>query len=129
VVEKSQALIHFSSKDLSFIAEHHLARLFNLFEKHRIKVNMMRNTAISFTICSSHDSVKIKNLLIELKDEFKVVVDPDLDLYTVRHYNDAMLPKLFEEKIILLEERIKSTVQLVVKSAPAIIHKKSEHTN
>jgi aspartate kinase len=129
VVEKSQALIHFSSKDLSFIAEHHLARLFNLFEKHRIKVNMMRNTAISFTICSSHDSVKIKNLLIELKDEFKVVVDPDLDLYTVRHYNDAMLPKLFEEKIILLEERIKSTVQLVVKNAPAIIHRKSEHSN
>jgi len=129
VVEKSQALIHFSSKDLSFIAEHHLARLFNLFEKHRIKVNMMRNTAISFTICSNHDSVKIKNLLLELKDEFKVVVDPDLELYTVRHYSDAMLPKLFEEKIILLEERIKSTVQLVVKYAPAIIHRKSEHSN
>lgn len=126
VVEKSQALIHFSSKDLSFIAEHHLARLFNLFEKHRIKVNMMRNTAISFTICSNHDPSKIKNLLTELKDEFKVVVDPDLDLYTVRHYNDAMLPKLFEEKIILFEERIKSTVQLVVKNAPAIIHRKLE---
>jgi hypothetical protein len=59
----------------------------------------------------------------------KWLLIPDLDLYTVRHYNDAMLPKLFEEKIILLEERIKSTVQLVVKNAPAIIHRKSEHSN
>lgn len=68
---------------------------------------MMRNTAISFTICSNHDSVKIKNLLLELKDEFKVVVDPDLELYTVRHYSDAMLPKLFEEKIIPLRKELK----------------------
>ncbi len=121
VLEKDQALIHFSSKDLSFIAEHHLAHLFDLFGRFRIKVNMMRNTAISFTVCVKNDTQRIAMLIEEVAQNFKVLVDADLELITVRHYNDHMLPKLLEDKIVLLEERIRKTVQLVVKNAPPII--------
>lgn len=124
VLEPNQVLIHFSSRDLSFIAEYHLARLFSLFEKHRIRVNMMRNTAISFTICTQNEKVRLNNLLDELKGEFRVVLDPDLDLYTVRHFQENMLPELFKEKLVLLEERIRNTVQRVVKDSPHIVHKK-----
>jgi len=124
VLEPNQVLIHFSSKDLSFIAEYHLARLFSLFEKHRIRVNMMRNTAISFTICTQNEKGRLQNLLDELKGEFRVVLDPDLELYTVRHFQENMLPELFREKLVLLEERIRNTVQRVVKDSPHIIHKK-----
>lgn len=124
VLEPNQALVHFSSKDLSFIAEHHLAHLFSLFEKYRIRVNMMRNTAISFTICTQNDMSKLNHLFEELKGEFRVVIDPDLDLYTVRHYQENMLPGLFGEKLVLLEERIRNTVQRVVKNSPSIMHKR-----
>jgi aspartate kinase len=124
VLEKNQALLHFSSTDLSFIAEHHMARLFNLFEKHRIKVNMMRNTAITFTVCVTNDSRRISNLLTELKAEYVVVIDSELELITVRHYIDSMLTALLENKIVVLEERIKKTLQMVVKDAPCITFKK-----
>ncbi|MEO6190062.1 MAG: aspartate kinase [Saprospiraceae bacterium] len=122
VLESNQALIHFSSKDLSFIAEDHLAHLFELFDKLRIKVNIMRNTAISFTVCISNDKSKINALIQEVEKLFTVIIDPDLDLYTIRHCNDTMLPQLLEGKIIIMEEKIRKTVQVVVKVAPNIVH-------
>ncbi|MBK9727933.1 MAG: aspartate kinase [Saprospiraceae bacterium] len=124
VLESNQALIHFSSKDLSFIAEHHLADLFNLFEKYRIKINMMRNTAISFSVCVGNERDRLSQLIREVEDEYKVVMDQDLELLTIRHYQDAMIPKLLEEKIVILEERIRKTLQMVIKNAPAIMHKR-----
>ncbi|HMW39218.1 MAG: aspartate kinase [Saprospiraceae bacterium] len=124
VLERNQALIHFSSKDLSFIAEDHLAELFKIFDQLRIKVNLMRNTAISFTICASNQRAKIAELQKKVEQQFSVIIDPDLDLYTIRHCNETMLPKLLSEKIIILEERIRNTVQVVVKNAPDIVHKK-----
>lgn len=126
VLEPNQALVHFSSNDLSFIAEHHLAHLFKLFEKHRIKINMMRNTAISFSVCVSYDPDRLNRMIDEIKNEFRVIIDLNLELITVRHYIDSMLPKLVEEKIIILEERIRKTIQMVVKNAPSIIPKPSE---
>jgi len=123
VLEPNQALVHFSSKDLSFIAEYHLAKLFSLFDRFRIRVNMMRNTAISFTICTQHDEFKLNQLFDELHDEFRIVVDPELELYTIRHYNENMLPELFKGKLILLEEKIRNTVQRVVKTTAPIVHK------
>ena len=65
-------------------------------------------------------------MIEEVKNEFRVVIDQDLELITVRHYLDHMLPKLTEEKIILLEERIRKTIQMVVKNAPGIAFKPKE---
>jgi aspartate kinase len=124
ILEKGQALIHFTPKDLSFIAEHHLAHLFDLFEKYRIKVNMMRNTAISFSVCVRNEPSRLQELVREVEKQYKVLIDPDLELLTIRHYLDAMIPKLLEEKIVMLEERIRKTLQIVMKSAPAILPKK-----
>lgn len=124
VLESNQALLHFSSLDLSFIAEYHLAHLFELFDKFRIKVNMMRNSAISFSVCVNNNASRIQELIREVEVMFKVVIDQDLELLTVRHYQDSMLDKLLEEKVILLEERIRNTVQMVVKSALPIIPRK-----
>ncbi|MBK8955138.1 MAG: aspartate kinase [Saprospiraceae bacterium] len=124
VLETKQALLHFASLDLSFIAEYHLAHLFELFDKFRIKVNMMRNSAISFSVCVNNDQSRILQLIQEIESMFKVVVDQDLELLTVRHYQESMLAKLLEEKVVLLEERTRNTVQLVVKQALPILPRK-----
>lgn len=123
VVEDKQALIHFSTKDFSFVAEHHLSRLFDLFTKHRIKVNMMRNTAISFTICTHEDLQKLNALKEDLADEFKVVVDRGQELITVRHFNQQVVDELKKGKIVLFEERLSNTIQMVVKDVPVVKRK------
>lgn len=123
VVEDDQALVHISTKDFSFVAEHHLSKLFDLFTKHRIKVNMMRNTAISFSICTFDDNRKLERLKTELAGEFKLVIDHGQELITVRHFNQEVVDELKKGKIVLFEERLGNTLQMVVKNVPIVKRK------
>ncbi|NNF33079.1 MAG: aspartate kinase [Saprospiraceae bacterium] len=123
VIEPNQCLLHISTNDFSFVAEYHLSMLFDLLAKHRIKVNMMRNTAISFTISINHDDRKIKSLLEGLSSEFKVIIDNNLELITIRHYTLDVLKSMKKGKVILLEERLKDTVRMVVRDVPLMTRK------
>lgn len=127
VVEKDQRLLYIRTKDLSFVAEHHLSRLFNLFAKHRIKVNLMRNTAISFTVCVTDRPDRIANLLAEIDADFTIEDEKNLELITIRHYQQPVVDALKKGKIVLFEERIPKTVQLVLKSMPLLKRKDVEY--
>lgn len=115
VVNTDQVLLHISTNDFSFVGEHHLGDLFTLFAKHRIRVNMMRNTAISFTVCTNNRSGRIKAFETELGDQYTLQKDSDLKLITVRHYTEDILASLTKGKLILFQERLKNTVHVVVK--------------
>jgi aspartate kinase len=115
VLAENQALIHISAKDFSFVGEHHLSKLFGYFARHRIKINMMRNTAISFAVCCKRNDRKIAALRKDIEIDFDVIVDLDLQLLTVRHSDDDILGQLLEGKTVVFEERFKDTVQCVLK--------------
>ncbi len=125
VVEKNQRLLSIHTRDLSFVAEHHLSRIFTLFDKHRIRVNLMRNTAISFTVCITDNPNRINRLLEEIQEEFDIEDERDLELITIRHYQDAVVEEMKLGKIVLFEERIPKTVQLVLKEIPVLKRKNS----
>ena len=123
VVEANQALVHISTRDFSFVAEHHLSHLFQLFAKHRIKINMMQNMAISFSVCVTNHQQRLSKLIEELNKNFNVRMDENLELLTIRHYKNEVLKSVLKGKIILFEERIRETVQMVVKDVPVMKRK------
>jgi aspartate kinase len=123
VVEKDQCLLHISTRDFSFVAEHHMSIIFNMISIHRIKVNMMRNTAISFTVCVTDPGDRLGRLVEDLSKEFSVVKDPDLELITIRHSAEPGIQDIVGNRIVIFEERIRSTVQMVVRSAPGMKRK------
>jgi aspartate kinase len=123
VIEPNQCLLHISSNDFSFVAEHHLSSIFALLDKHRIKVNMMRNTAISFSICTNYFPDKIRLFETELGSDFRCVTDEDLELITIRHYNDETLQAMKHNRLVLMEERLHKTIQMVVKNIPVMKRK------
>jgi len=123
VVAENQAMLHIATKDFSFVAEDHLSKIFQLFAKHRIKVNVMRNTAISFSVCVQDETERIANFMEELGTEFKIIKDEELELITIRHYHQSVIDELVKGKIVVLEERIRKTIQLVVKDVPTIKRK------
>lgn len=126
VVEKNQALLHISTLDYSFVAEHHMARLFGKAADLRIFVNMMQNTAVSFTICVPNVPDRIEKFIAGISDEFKVKVEADLELITVRHYTEETIANLKKNKVVLFEERIRNTMHMVVKNIPLIERKEVE---
>lgn len=123
VLDKDQALIHISSNDFSFVAESHLTKIFSSIAKHRVKVNLMRNTAISFSICVTRQMDKIENLIADLQKDFKVVLESDLELITIRHYSDHVIDEMKKNKIVLFEEKLEKMIQLVVKEVPLMTRK------
>lgn len=122
-VEQNQALLQLSTRDFSFVAEHHLSRIFALIADLHIQVNLMQNTAISFIICVNDADGKVDKFIERLQEEFKIVLDRGLELITVRHYHGGILDALKRGKIILIEERTSKTAQLVMKNVPMVRRK------
>ena len=119
VVEKNQILLQIATKDFSFVAEHHLSYIFKLFTEHRTKVNMMQNMAISFSVCVTlKDMDRLNKVIALLSEDFDVRVERDLELITIRHYHQDVIKQMKKGKIVLLEERIRQTIQLVMKDVP-----------
>lgn len=115
VVNKNQSLLHISTKDFSFVGEHHLSHIFKLFAEHRIKVNMMRNTAISFTVCTNDDTARIASFAKALGEDYDLAIDNGLELVTIRHYTAEVLDAMTKGKLVMFQERLSHTVHVVMK--------------
>lgn len=114
IVKDNQILISISDRSLSFIVETHMSKIFAFLAKYAIRVNMMQNSAVSFSICVDDDKYKIPALITDLQDEFDVYYNKSLSLYTIRHYTKTSANDFLKEKEVLLEQRSRNTLQLVV---------------
>jgi aspartate kinase len=115
IFKTNQVLISLSAKDFSFIAEENLSTIFKIFAAHGVKINLMQNSAISFSVCMDNDPFKIPALTEELQSHFKLLYNESLQLYTIRHYYPSTIEMISGGKEILLEQRSRHTAQLVVR--------------
>ncbi|RAV28013.1 aspartate kinase [Sinomicrobium soli] len=113
IVKKDQVLISLSSLDFSFIVEENISEIFKLLHDHRMKVDVIQNSAISFSVCADNKFNNLSDLLRILKGKFKVECVEGVSLYTVRHATQEALEALENDKDILLKQRLQNTVQLV----------------
>jgi aspartate kinase len=110
-----QVLISISAKDYSFIVEDNLSEIFSKLSAHKITVNMMQNSAISFSICVDFNLFTTYQFIEELQKEYQVLYNENLELVTIRHYDDATLKRVTENKKILVEQKSRNTARLVMK--------------
>ena len=114
IIKENQILISISDRSLSFIVETHMSKIFGLLAKHSVSVNVMQNSAVSFSVCVDDDKYKIPQLISDLQKDFEVYYNKNLTLYTVRNYTKDVVNDFFNGKEILLEQRSRNTLQLVV---------------
>ncbi|MCF6241542.1 MAG: aspartate kinase [Bacteroidales bacterium] len=115
ITKNNQILISIAPQDFSFIAEDNLSDIFSLMARFRIKVNLMQNSAISFSICVDYEPVRIKQLLLELKNNYKVLYNTNLTLITIRHYNSSIIEELTVGRKIFVQQKSRNTARFVVK--------------
>lgn len=116
IFKVNQVLISIFPKDFSFIIEENLSDIFSIFHKHKVKVNTMLNSAISFSVSVDNDDVKIKALLSNLSELYKVKYNTGLELVTIRYYNQGTIDRVTEQKDILLEVKSRHTCQIVMRN-------------
>ncbi len=114
IFKTNQILLSISARDFSFIAEESLSKIYRLFAELNIKINLMQNSAISFSVCMDNDPFKMPGLIERLKAEFHVLYNDNLKLITIRHYYASTIEQLLKGNEILLEQRSRHTAQLVL---------------
>ena len=115
ILKKNQALLQLKTKDLAFIAEHHLSAIYQLFADQGVVVNLMRNTATKAVFCINHDPIIVPIVMGELTGLFDLELVSDTALLTIRHYREEDEQRETEGLNILLEQRTPDVVQFVFK--------------
>ena len=115
IVKRNQLLISLSSIDFSFIMEENISEIFALFHQFKIKVNLIQNSAISFSVCVEDKFDNFKALNAILSKKFKVEFNENVTLYTIRHFDDKAAQTVEENKIVLLKQVSRETMQVVTK--------------
>ena len=115
IFKVEQVFINIQPRDFSFIVEDNLSHIFNLLHEHRIKINMMHNSAISFAISVDNTGANIDAFLEDLEKRFKVSVEKGLELITIRYYNQQTIDRVLENKEIIRELKDQYTCQILVK--------------
>jgi aspartate kinase len=118
VIQDDVILLQISSKDFSFISEDHLSFIFEKMRKHKIKLGVMRNSAISFTlvILPVKESL-LKTFIKDISVLLTVDITRGLQMMTIRHFQESLLHKLIQDKVILFEETLDDTVTMVLKAS------------
>lgn len=115
IFKKNQVLISISPRDFSFIAESNLARIFMEMANFGLKANLMQNSAISFSLCIDEGGEEMIGFIQEMQNDFKVRYNRNMELITIRHYNQDVIDNLIGERKVYLEQKSRSTVQLLVR--------------
>ncbi|GGZ84159.1 aspartate kinase [Algibacter mikhailovii] len=115
IVKKNQVLISLSSLDFSYIVEENISDIFNLLHLYKMKVDVIQNSAISFSVCIDNVYNNLEKLLQHLKAKFKVTCHANVSLYTIRHYNQDAINQIELGKTVLLKQLTQETVQVVTK--------------
>ncbi|NRA91162.1 MAG: aspartate kinase [Psychroserpens sp.] len=115
IVKKNQVLISLSSLDFSYIVEENISEIFRLLDYYKMKVDVIQNSAISFSVCFDNMYDNLERLLQHLKAKFKVTSHENVSLYTVRHYNEQAIASIEKDKTLLLKQLTPETVQIVTK--------------
>lgn len=115
IFKMNQVLISISAKDYSFVMEDSLSHIFGVFSNFGISINLMQNSAISFSVCVDFDNQKTMQLIDELKKDYKVLYNDQLELVTIRHYDQQTIDRVTEGKEILVEQKSRQTARFVMK--------------
>lgn len=115
IAKENQILISISDTNLAFIVEKHMSQIFAAFANNRVSINLMQNSAVSFSICVDNDRYKIPQLIKDLRENFKVLSNENVKLFTLRNYTEKIAQDFLQDKDVILEQKSRSTLQVVAK--------------
>ena len=121
ILKKELVLLRLSSLDFSFIVEDNISKVFGLLHHYQMRVELIQNSAISFSVCIQDKYNRLEELLKELESTFKVTAHKEVRLYTIRHFDQNAIDRIKNNgKKILLEQRTQETIQFIALSPTAL---------
>ncbi|MBV1888462.1 MAG: aspartate kinase, partial [Urechidicola sp.] len=114
ILKENQILVSISALDFSFILEDNLSDIFQHLHKFKLKVNLIQNSALSFSICIDDKFNRFQDFYTDMHPKYKVAYNKNVTLFTIRHFNEESLRKTENNNKILLRQTSRETVQFVI---------------
>ncbi|MDG2368010.1 MAG: aspartate kinase, partial [Flavobacteriaceae bacterium] len=115
IVKRNLNLLKLSSLDFSFIVEENISEIFQVLHENKMKVDLIQNSAISFSVCVYDKFNRLKELLSILKATFKVECVENVNLFTIRHFDEKSSNEILKNNELILEQRTDDVLQLIVR--------------
>ncbi len=115
ILKKEQILLSLSSLDFSFMVEKNISDVFTLLDTYKMKVSLIQNSAISFSVVIDDAYHNLDSLLSSLRAAFRVSWNENVTLYTIRHASSKDVKSLIQNKKVLLKQESRETIQVVIK--------------
>lgn len=116
VFKDNQCLLSCKVTDYTFIDEEQLSIIFKALSELDIKINLMQNSAISFSFCVDFRENKILKLVEKLQHHFEVYYNTGLTLITIKNYDEKSFDFYRKQKGVILEQSSRSTLQVLVRN-------------
>jgi aspartate kinase len=116
VFKDNQCLISCKVTDYTFVSEQHLSIIFSLLLDLNVRINVMQNSAISFSFCIDFRENKMMQLVQRLQRSFEVNYNTGLTLITIKNYDAASYEQYRSLPGLLLEQSSRSTLQVLVRN-------------
>lgn len=114
--KERQILISILPRDFSLVISDSLGTIFSLFYSYGIKVNLIQASAVSIAVCIDDESKKMFDLVEKLEKDFKVIYNDGVEMLTVRQYSPEAIEKICRGCEILVEQKTRRTIRMVVRS-------------
>lgn len=118
IVKDNQLLISVSPRDFSIIGVENLSTILDILSEFRIKINLIQNSALTFSVCTDNVSLRLQPCIEALQKEFIVKFNDGIRLVTIRHYDEnseIQVLKMFENEEVIIRQNNRHTIQLVLK--------------
>jgi aspartate kinase len=115
VYKENQCLVSCKVTDYTFVDETQIGFIFQALTDLNLRVNVMQNSAISFSFCIDYREDKTLKLIEKLSRNFEVYYNASLTLITIKNYDAATSAHYRNMKGVLLEQSSRSTLQVLVK--------------
>ena len=115
ILKKNQLLLSLSSIDFSFIMEENISEIFSLLHDYKMKVSLIQNSAISFSVCIDDKFGNFNSLKSILSKKFKISYNENVSLFTIRHFDEKAAQIVEKNKVVLLKQMSRETMQIITK--------------
>lgn len=116
VFKDNQCLISCKVTDYTFVTEEQMSFIFQSLMNHDVHINVMQNSAISFSFCVDFRDQKILKLIHELSNHFEVYYNTGLTLITIKNYDAVSFREYRNKPGVILEQSSRSTLQVLLKN-------------
>lgn len=114
IFKMDQVLVSLTPKDFSFIIEENLEHIFGYLNTEKVRVNLMQNSAVSFSFVVDAAKIDLDKLVAYFGDDYLIKYNENLELVTIRHYDDPTISRVTTGKNVILEQKSRQTARLVI---------------